>query len=47
MQYLGVNRFADAERSADSEEKNAFCAKLQRLGGKRCENLEECEDFNC
>jgi hypothetical protein len=32
MQYLGVDRFADAERSADSAEEDAFCAKLQRLG---------------
>lgn len=32
MQYLGVDRFADTERSTDPAEEDAFCAKLQRLG---------------
>lgn len=32
MQHLNLDRFADAERSADHVEEDAFCIKLQQLG---------------
>lgn len=32
MQYLGLDRFADAERSADPAEEDTFCTKLRQLG---------------